>query len=142
VFHLIDGPRSGHPDVWSILHGHGKRVWNCSSMNARGFSYEGSAFLPDPWCTTEPAHPAELTAFQRFVAHHVQEHAKPGHGLELRDNAGLAAFMATHGLQLSTASRLRVRFARRSRRPATANGGVSRCSTNSSSMSSDITIAG
>jgi hypothetical protein len=73
-------------------------------MNARGFSYEGSAFLPDPWCTTEPAHPAELGAFQRFVAHHVQEHARLENGLGLRDNAGFAAFMATHGLQLSTAS--------------------------------------
>ena len=104
VFHLTDGPRAGHPDVWSILHSHGKRVWNCASMNARGFSYRGSAFLPDPWCTTEPAHPEELTAFQRFVAYHVQEHARPENGLGLRNNARFAAFMATHGLQFSTAS--------------------------------------
>ena len=104
VFHLTDGLRAGHPDVWSVLHGYGKRVWNCASMNARGFSYEGSAFLSDPWCSTESAHPAELTTFQRFVAHQVQEHAKPENGLGLRDNAGFIAFMATHGLRLSTVS--------------------------------------
>lgn len=104
VFHLTDGPRAGHPDVWNVLHGHGKRVWNCASMNARGFSFAGSAFLPDPWCTTEPAHPVELAAFQRFVAHHVQEHARPENGFGLRGNVDFAAFMLTHGLQLSTMS--------------------------------------
>ena len=104
VFHLTDGPRAGHPDIWSILHENGKRVWNCAGMNARGFSYSGSAFLSDPWCTTERAHPPELETFQRFVAHHVQEHASPDSALGLGDNARFAAFMATHGLRLPTAS--------------------------------------
>ena len=34
----------------------------------------------------------------------MQEHARPENGFGQRDNAGFAAFMATHGLQLSTAS--------------------------------------
>ncbi len=104
VFHLTDGPRAGHPDIWSVLHDHGKRVWNCSSMNARGFSFSGSAFLPDPWCTTERAHPAELETFRRFVAHHVQEYSNPDPDFGLWDNAQFAGFMATHGLRLTTVS--------------------------------------
>src|SRR3974390_3134041 len=35
VFQLTDGPRADHLDIWSALQNHGKKVWNCSSMNAR-----------------------------------------------------------------------------------------------------------
>jgi hypothetical protein len=104
VFHLTDGPRAGHADIWGILHDYGKRVWNCSSMNSRGFSVPGSAFLPDPWCASERAHPAELDLFQRFVAHYVQEYTNPGSSPCLRDQAQFVRFMATHGLRLGTVS--------------------------------------
>ena len=81
VFHLTDGPRASHQDIWNILHGAGKKVWNCSSMNAKQFSFVGSAYLPDPWCTSEQSHPPELDVFHRFVSHQVREYSNAGQGL-------------------------------------------------------------
>jgi hypothetical protein len=111
VFHLTDGPRAGHADIWNILHGYGKRVWNCSSMNARGFSFPGSAFLPDPWCTTESAYPVELETFRHFVAHYVQEYSNPDMALGLWDKVQFTSFMATHGLRSATVSAMVRQFA-------------------------------
>jgi Type I phosphodiesterase / nucleotide pyrophosphatase len=111
VFRLTDGPRAGHPDIWSILHDYGKSVWNCASMNARGFAYPGSAYLPDAWCTTERAHPVELETFQRFVTQHVQEHTSPDAAVGLWGTAQFAGFMATHGLRFATMSAMMQQFA-------------------------------
>lgn len=104
VFHLADGPRAGHPDIWSLLHDAGKTVWNCSSMNARQFSYPGSAYLPDPWCTSETPFPAELGVFHKFVGHQVREYSNKMQKLGLADIANFAYFMARNGLRFSTAT--------------------------------------
>jgi len=104
VFYLTDGPKAGHPDIWSMLQAHGLRVWNCSSMNAAGFAREGSAFLPDPWCTTEQASPDDLGIFHRFVSHHVQEYSNNEAALSTSDTLKFLYFMATHGLRGKTIS--------------------------------------
>ena len=102
VFHLTDGPRAGHPDIWSLLHAQGKSVWNCSSMNARQFAYPGSAYLPDPWCTSEAPHPPELAAFHRFVSHQVREYSNSGQSLGLKPVMDFLLFMLRNGLRLTT----------------------------------------
>lgn len=102
VFHLTDGPRAGHPDIWSLLHDGGKSVWNCSSMNARQFSYPGSAYLPDPWCTSETPHPKELEVFHRFVGHHVREYSNTNQKLGVKLALEFVLFIIRNGLKLST----------------------------------------
>ena len=102
VFHLTDGPRAGHADIWSVLHDAGKKVWNCSSMNARQFSYADSAYLPDPWCTSEAPFPRELSAFHRFVSHQVREYSNTNQGLGIGGAMDFLTFMARNGLRPST----------------------------------------
>lgn len=102
VFHLSDGPRAGHPDIWSLLHNAGKSVWNCSSMNAKQFAYAGSAYLPDPWCTSESPYPKELGVFHRFVGHQVREYSNSNKSLGLRGVLDFLVFMVRHGLRLTT----------------------------------------
>ncbi len=75
VMRLTDGPEAGHTDIWQVLREQGYSVANCSSMNAKGFAAEGSFFLPDPWCTSEAAYPAELAIFHDFVVNGVQEYS-------------------------------------------------------------------
>jgi hypothetical protein len=102
VFHLTDGPRAGHPDIWSVLHDSGKTVWNCSSMNARQFAYPGSAYLPDPWCTSEQPNPPELGVFHRFVSHQVREYSNSDQRLGFKGALEFVMFMLRHGLRSST----------------------------------------
>lgn len=102
VFHLTDGPRAGHPDIWSILHDSGKSVWNCSSMNAKQFSFPGSAYLPDPWCTTEQSHPHELNTFHKFVSNQVREYSNKSRGVGVSDMLKFLIFMVRNGLRPST----------------------------------------
>jgi hypothetical protein len=102
VFHLSDGPRAGHPDIWTLLHSAGKTVWNCSSMNAKQFAYPGSAYLPDPWCTSETPHPKELGMFHRFVGHQVREYSNNNQSLGIKGITDFLIFMVRHGLRIST----------------------------------------
>lgn len=100
VFHLTDGPRAHHLDIWQHLNQFGKKVWNCSSMNARRFSYEDSAFLPDPWCTSESAHPSELNKFHKFVSRQVREYSNSNESAR-GDSIEFVKFMVNHGLSYS-----------------------------------------
>lgn len=102
VFHLTDGPQANHLDIWNLLVQSGKKVWNCSSMNAKAFTHEGSAFLADPWCTTERAHPAELNTFHDFVSSQVREYSNAGSKGGLAAAAKFAGFMLSHGLSFAT----------------------------------------
>jgi len=102
VFHLTDGAVAGHPDLWRTLIDHGKTVGNCSSMNARSFSSPGSYFIPDPWCTTESASPAEINDFYRVVARSVQEYTNESTSLTKADYAKFAMFLLRHGLRPGT----------------------------------------
>ncbi|MEQ1887938.1 MAG: hypothetical protein ABL951_02015 [Alphaproteobacteria bacterium] len=102
VFHLTDGPRAGHTDIWEILRGAGYRVGNCSSMNAKQFAEPGSFYLPDPWCTSEQASPEPLNTFHKFVAANVQEYTNTQSKLGLGDYARFVSFLVTHGLRFET----------------------------------------
>jgi hypothetical protein len=104
VFHLTDGAQAGHADVWRILHEHGKQVWNCGSMNCRGFSFPGSAFLPDPWSTTELSYPPEIEKARRFISYNVQQYTNPTAASAWRSTADFVSFMASHGLRSTTAA--------------------------------------
>jgi len=102
VFHLTDGPRAGHPDIWSILAEKGKRVWNCSSMNVRRHAEPGSAFLPDPWCTSEAPYPPELGDFHRFVSGQVREYSNSSKASNISQTVAFLRFMLGHGLRVNT----------------------------------------
>jgi hypothetical protein len=104
VFHLTDGPKANHPDIWQLLRDNGKTVGNCSSMNAKGFEAEGSFFLPDPWCTTEMAYPAELRIFQNVVAKQVQQYSSSEQALSRSDYRRFLLFLLSHGFRLKTAA--------------------------------------
>jgi hypothetical protein len=104
VFHLTDGPKANHPDIWQILLQSGKTVWNCSSMNAKGFEAEGSCFLPDPWCTGEKAFPAELQIFHNVVARQVQQYSNSEHTLSRSDYIDFLSFLLSHGFRMKTAA--------------------------------------
>jgi hypothetical protein len=102
VFRLTDGPRAGHADVWGMLRAAGFTTANVCGMNAKGFSAEGSLFLPDPWCTTEPPSPPELARFHRFVARMVQEYSNRDKAIAFGDASDFLMFMAGHGLRAET----------------------------------------
>lgn len=102
VFRLTDGPRAGHPDIWAVVRDAGLRVFNCASMNAKRFAGEGSLFVPDPWCTSETAHPKELNRFHAFVARQVQEHTNKQLRNSPREFAQFIAFLLAHGLRATT----------------------------------------
>lgn len=102
VFHLTDGPRAKHIDIWGFLNNAGKTVWNCSSMNARQFSFPGSAYLPDPWCTSEKPFPTALGAFHRFVSLQVREYSNKNYHSSRKIALDFISFMCLNGLRLST----------------------------------------
>lgn len=72
-------------------------------MNAKHFSQSGSAFLPDPWCTSERASPESLNIFHKFVSNQVREYSNEN-PIKAKDVFDFALFMATHGLSLKTIS--------------------------------------
>ena len=80
----------------------GKRVGDCGSMNAKGFTAPGSYYLPDPWCTGEKTSPEDLHIFYHFVSRYVQEYTDPDFALSRVDHLRFAAFMVRHGLRAST----------------------------------------
>lgn len=102
VFHLTDGPRADHVDIWHALQSQGKKVWNCSSMNARRLTGPGAWYLPDPWCDTQTPNPVELAPFARFVSHQVQEYSNKGNAASGRLVTDFGKFMLTHGLSANT----------------------------------------
>lgn len=102
VFHLTDGPKAKHRDIWQTLLDNGKTVVNFSSMNARAFSSPGSVFLPDPWCGSEKAAPSELNIFQKVIANRVQEYSNKTEKMKLKDALNLLIFLLRHGLRANT----------------------------------------
>jgi hypothetical protein len=73
-------------------------------MNAKHFAHSGSAYLPDPWCTSEASHPPELEIFHRFVGHQVREYSNSDQRLSAIDNVKFLLFMARNGLSSNTIS--------------------------------------
>ncbi|MEM8800811.1 MAG: hypothetical protein AAGF15_12125 [Pseudomonadota bacterium] len=102
VFHLTDGPKADHDDIWRLLIDAGEPVMACGSMNTKAFASEGSVYISDPWCDSQDPYPAELSAYQQFVARNVQEYSNKDAGSPVAAAAAFLAFMARHGLRTST----------------------------------------
>ena len=102
VFHLTDGKRAGHDDVFRMMMDAGLRVSSLHSMNVAPFARPGNAFLGDPWSDDGDSFPPRFNAFNRFVGAQVREHSNSKDGLSLREYARFLGFMATHGLSIGT----------------------------------------
>ncbi|MGZ9128850.1 MAG: hypothetical protein ACXW4Z_13845, partial [Candidatus Binatia bacterium] len=106
VFHLTEGARADHDDVYRTLMRAGHRVACFAGMNTRGFDTPGSLFLGDPWSENENAFPAELETYNRFVSRNVREYSNASNRLTAKDYSAFLSFMALHGLRLSTVRKL------------------------------------
>ncbi|MDX2222406.1 MAG: alkaline phosphatase family protein [Rhodospirillaceae bacterium] len=106
IFHLTDGPRATHDDVWHMLAREGLAVCNFSSMNARRINGERNIYLGDPWCNGEPANPAPLNSFQNYVAANVREYSNAQRKVGLKEHAAFVWFLVRNGLRLSTGTRV------------------------------------
>lgn len=106
VFHLTEGPRAGHDDIFQILLRAQRTVASFASMNLAPFAAPGSAFVSDPWSENGDAFPAELNRYNRFVSHNVREYSNAAGGLGLGDYAKFLAFMAGHGLSAATVAQI------------------------------------
>jgi hypothetical protein len=101
VFYLTDGPKAGYQDIWRCLHAVGKSVMNFSSMNAHPLAGDGAFYLPDPWCSNEPAFPNEVEPFKSVMAKLVQENTR-GIVLTPSESFSFLIFLLRHGLAADT----------------------------------------
>ena len=106
VFHLTDGARAAHEDIYRTLLQAGKKVSCFAGMNVRGFASPGSVFVGDPWSENGDAYPPELETYNRFVSANVREYSNTSNRLGLKDYVGFLKFMLARGLRLSTMARL------------------------------------
>lgn len=102
VFHLTEGARAGHPDVYRLALAAGRRVASFASMNVAPFAADGSVFVGDPWSEDGDASPAELNLYNRFVSHNVREYSNASDRMSAGDYARFLAFMARRGLSAAT----------------------------------------
>lgn len=102
VFHLTEGAKAKHDDLWHAAHRAGLKVGSFASMNTRAFAFPGGFYVADPWCEDGNAHPPQLNTYNRFVAHNVREYSNPDQQLTVADAAKFVGFMATHGLSART----------------------------------------
>jgi len=102
VFHLTDGAKASHPDLYSVLLSAGRRVGSFGSMNVRPFSAEGSFFAGDPWTENGDAFPAEINAYNRFIGNQVREYSNRSRTSDLGDLTRFGTFLLRNGLSLST----------------------------------------
>jgi hypothetical protein len=102
VFHLTEGARAGHADVYRLLIAAGRRVASFASMNVAPFAAEGCVFVGDPWSENGDAHPPELNLYNRFVSHNVREYSNVSGRLSIAEYARFLRFMAMHGLSAGT----------------------------------------
>lgn len=102
VFHLTEGRRAGHTDVYRMLLAAGRRVASFASMNVAPFTAEGSVFVGDPWSEDGDAFPAEINLYNRFIGHNVREYSNSSDRLGAGEQARFLAFMARRGLSAAT----------------------------------------
>src|SRR6202007_469159 len=95
-----------------LLLDHGYTVGNCAGMNAPGFRAPGSFYLPDPWCNSEQAYAAELSAYQRLVLSLVQENSNAAAGLDPKAYLDFLGFWTTHGLSARSVGAILQQLAR------------------------------
>jgi hypothetical protein len=101
IFYLTDGPKADHLDIWHRLQMMGKTVMNFGSMNARALVGSDVFYLPDPWCSNEPAVPSEIEVFKELMARLIQENTK-GIVLSPKELILLIRFLVYHGLAVDT----------------------------------------
>jgi hypothetical protein len=104
VFHLTDGARAPHADIYRTLIAAGLNVGSFSSMNVAPFAAPGSFFAADPWTEQGDAFPPELNIYNRFVSGQVREYSNASASTGLADQAGFLAFLLRHGLSAGTVS--------------------------------------
>ena len=102
VFHLTEGAKADHDDLWHVAHRAGRKVINFAGMNTRRFAFADSVYVADPWCEDGNASPPALNIYNRFVGANVREYSNPDARLTAGDYARFLRFMATHGLRAST----------------------------------------
>lgn len=102
VFHLTDGARAGHDDIYRMMLAAGRRVASFASMNVAPFAAPGSIFVGDPWSEQGDASPAELNIYNRFVSRNVREYSNASDRMSARDHARFLRFMAANGLSAAT----------------------------------------
>jgi len=112
VFHLTEGARAHHADLWHVAHDAGRRVMSFASMNTRAFDWPDCVYVADPWSEDGNAAPHALDIYSRFVAANVREYSNPDQKLSASDIARFGAFMATHGLSAATITQVVAQLAR------------------------------
>src|SRR5262249_17459892 len=111
VFHLTEGPRAGHDDVFRMMLGAGRKVMSFASMNLAPFAAAGSAFVGDPWSENGDAFPPQLNVYNRFVSHNVREYSNASGGMSPAAYARFLGFMASHGLSAKTVGQILAQLA-------------------------------
>jgi hypothetical protein len=112
VFHLTDGQRAKHDDIYRVLLKAGISVSSFGSMNVRPFQGPGSAYLADPWCEHDESFPTELNDFNRFVSSQVKEHTNPQARRTLSSLLGFAATMVRNGLSFTSVRQIVIQLFR------------------------------
>lgn len=102
VFHLTEGAKAPHDDIYSTMLSAGRRVGSFASMNVRPFEAPNSFFVGDPWTENGDASPPELNEYNRFVSYSVREYSNASSRLSATDYARFLGFMLRHGLRPST----------------------------------------
>lgn len=111
VFHLTEGARAGHADIFRMLLDAGRHVASFASMNLAPFAASGSVFVADPWSDTANASPPQLNLYNRFISHNVREYSNASDRMGAGDYAKFLAFMLRHGLRPATVARIAAQLA-------------------------------
>jgi hypothetical protein len=102
VFHLTDGARAPHTDIYRALIAAGRTVGSFSSMNVAPFASPGSFFAADPWTEQGDAFPPALNTYNRFVSGQVREYSNASASTSLAEQSRFLAFLLRHGLSAGT----------------------------------------
>lgn len=74
AFNLSDVQHSKLVQIWDVLEGQGIACGLMSPMNARRGNLNKGFFIPDPWTTSNDAHPPSAARIFKFLAEKVQSH--------------------------------------------------------------------
>ncbi|MXP10699.1 alkaline phosphatase family protein [Pseudoblastomonas halimionae] len=102
VFHLTDGARAGHRDVFRMLLDAGRSVIDFGSMNVAPFADPDGVFIADPWSEDGRSHPGAFDVYARFVSENVREYSNAGRAMSAADYLRFLGFMVSHGLSVET----------------------------------------
>jgi hypothetical protein len=74
AFNLSDVQHSNLVQIWDVLEAQGIACGLMSPMNARRGNVTKGFFIPDPWTTSNDAHPPSAARIFKFLAEKVQSH--------------------------------------------------------------------